>query len=48
MSKQTRLIVGVGIATLILAVAGVAFLIHLQSRPVMVNGPGMLYFYSPT
>lgn len=48
MSKQTAVIVGIGIATLILVIAGVTLLIRLQSRPVMTNGPGMLYFYSPT
>jgi hypothetical protein len=45
MSGRTLLVIGA--VVLVLLVAGVAIYFLLQSQPVMANGPGMLYFYSP-
>ena len=46
MSRQTMIVVG--IAALLLIVIGVVLYVALQSdAPVMTDGPGMLYFYSP-
>jgi len=47
MSKQITIVVGA--AALLLIVIGAVLYIVLQSdAPVMSDGPGMLYFYSPT
>jgi hypothetical protein len=45
MSGRTILVIGA--VVLVLIVAGVVLYFLLQSQPVMANGPGMLYFYSP-
>jgi hypothetical protein len=46
MSGRTLLIVGI---VLLLVVGGVALYMLLQpDGAVMADGPGMLYFYSPT
>jgi hypothetical protein len=47
MSKQITIVVGA--AALLLIVIGAVLYIVLQSdAPVMSDGPGMVYFYSPT
>ena len=42
-----RTIIVIGAVVLVLIVAGVGLYFLLQSQPVMADGPGMLYFYSP-
>ncbi len=46
--SQNKMIV-IGVVVLLLAVAGVTLYILIQSdAPAMTDGPGMLYFFSPT
>ena len=46
--SQNKMIV-IGVVVLLLAVVGVTLYVLLQSdAPVMTDGPGMLYFFSPT
>lgn len=42
-----RTIIAIGAVVLVLIVAGAVLYFLLQSQPVMADGPGMLYFYSP-
>jgi len=47
MSRRTIIVTGAGV--LVLAVAGVLLYTQLESKaPGLTDGPGMLYFYSPT
>jgi hypothetical protein len=46
MSRGT--IVAIGAVVAVLVIAGVALYVLLSSAPAMTDGPGMLYFYSPT
>jgi hypothetical protein len=46
MSRQRTLVIGT--AVLLLAIGGAVLCTSCQSKgPVMTDGPGMLYFYSP-
>lgn len=46
MSRRTTIVIRT--AALLLAIGGAIFCTSCQSKaPVMTDGPGMLYFYSP-
>jgi hypothetical protein len=46
MSRQGTVVIGA--AVLLLAIGGAVLCTSCQSKgPVMTDGPGMLYFYSP-
>ncbi len=48
MSRKTLVIIGAGILLLVLIVAGVLLFTQLQPKQAMANGPGVIYFFSPT
>ena len=48
MSGKTPVIVGVVILVLVLIVGGVIIFAQLEPQQAMANGPGVIYFFSPT
>jgi hypothetical protein len=47
MSKQITVVVGAA-AVLLIVIGAVLYVVLQSDAPVMRDGPGMLYFYSPT
>ena len=47
MSKQITVVVGAA-AVLLIVIGAVLFVVLQPDGPVMSDGPGMVYFYSPT
>ena len=48
MSRKTLVIVGTVILALVLIVVGVVLFARLEPQQAMANGPGVIYFFSPT
>jgi hypothetical protein len=47
MSKQITVVIG-AVAVLLIIIGAVLYVVLQSDAPVMSDGPGMLYFYSPT
>jgi hypothetical protein len=48
MSGKVLVIVGVVILVLALIIGGVILFTRLEPQQAMANGPGVIYFFSPT